>query len=202
MFRVRPFQPKGLCYNPYMMLLLRNLKVFVAATILVFGASMTVAQDPRLDTLFERLKNVSAEDAPQIESKIILEWSKSGSAAMDLLLRRARADFEKEDWANALIHLTALTDHAPDFAEGWHAKALAHFNRQEIGLALDALERALALEPRHFQAMGGVMAILEDAGVEDQALEMAYLIKAIHPHFDNLSQAIERLEAKAAGQTL
>jgi len=182
--------------------LLINLKVFVAASAVCVLGTAALAQDARLDPLFERLLAVSAEDAPSIETKIVSEWSKSGSAAMDYLLRRAQDDFQKEDWTGALIHLTALTDHAPEFAEGWHAKSLAHFRLDQIGLALDGLERALALEPRHFNAMAGVMAIMEQTNLDTKALDMARLIKAIHPHFEDISQVITRLEGKTQGAAL
>ncbi len=196
------FFPGRVCYLHVMQSLRAKLKVFVTATALSVGATFGVAQDARLDPLFDRLGRVSAEDAPLIEEKIVAEWSKSGSAAMDYLLRRAESKFQADDWKGALIHLTALTDHAPEFAEGWHAKALAHFRLDQIGLAMDGLERALALEPRHFNAMAGVLAIMEGAGLDAEALEMARLIKAIHPHFEDLSQTITRLEGKTQGAAL
>ncbi len=197
-----PFQDPGLCYLNVMQGLFRNLKVFVAASVLSGLTGAALAQDARLDPLFERLLAVDVDDAPLIEDKIVAEWSKSGSAAMDYLLRRAQSEFQKENWKGALIHLTALTDHAPEFAEGWHAKSLAHYRLDQIGLALDGLERALALEPRHFNAMAGVLAIMEQTGLDSEALDMAYLIKAIHPHFEDISQSITRLEGKTQGAAL
>lgn len=179
-----------------------KLKVIVAATFAIFLAVNVNAQDARLDPLFERLLKVDAADAPLIEQKIVTEWSKSGSASMDFLVRRAAKALEAEEWETALDHLTALTDHAPEFAEGWHLKAVAHFNREELGFALDAIERALAAEPRHFHAMGGLMAILEQSGQDDKALEVAMMIRAIHPHFEDLTTIIDRLSAKTEGQPI
>ena len=45
---------------------------------------------------------------------------------MDLLLERGRKAMSEGDTNTAIEHLTALTDHAPNFAEGW---MLAHFFR-------------------------------------------------------------------------
>jgi hypothetical protein len=75
-----------------------------------------------LDQLFVELAEADAGNWEQIEQKIWSEWSRSGSAAMDLLLERGRAAMEVGDLAAAIEHLTALTDHAPDFAEGWNAR--------------------------------------------------------------------------------
>lgn len=46
-----------------------------------------------------------------------------------------------EDYATAIEHLTALTDHAPNFAEGWHTRATAFYLIDEYGLALADLRR-------------------------------------------------------------
>ena len=56
----------------------------------------------------------------------------------------------------AIEHLTALTDHAPDFAEGWHARATAYFRAVLLGPAMDDLQRALVLNPDNFDAVFGL----------------------------------------------
>ncbi|MDJ0821877.1 MAG: hypothetical protein QNJ09_08735, partial [Paracoccaceae bacterium] len=56
----------------------------------------------------------AAEDdnaAERLERQIIAEWSKSGSAAMDYLLKRGRDALAVQDYAKAAEHLRALTDH-------------------------------------------------------------------------------------------
>lgn len=182
---------------------LKKLKTFVAASGVFLTVGLPVfAQDPRLDPLFERLLRVEAADAPALEEKIRQEWSKSGSAAMDLLLLRAKKALEGDDTAEALLHLNALTDHAPEFAEGWNLRAAALYDAEKFGPALEALEHALALEPRHFDAMAGLMIMLDTSGAKSEALEVAYLIRAIHPHYENLSIRIESLEAETQGRAL
>ncbi|MGB1235158.1 MAG: hypothetical protein ACPG5U_05445 [Planktomarina sp.] len=160
------------------------------------------AQTSGMDALFDRLQTVAPEDAPSIVAKIELEWSKSGSPAMDLLLRRGRKALEADQVDEAINHFTALTDHAPEFAEGWHALAIAYFDKEQFGVAMGAIERTLALEPRHFGAMEGLMVLLDDAGHTDQALRVVSLIEAIHPHHPQLSSYKERLEAKSSGRKL
>ena len=90
---------------------------------------------------------------------------------MDLLLRRGNEALEAEDYAAALEHFSALTDHAPDFAEGWNGRATAFYLMDEYSLAIADVERVLALEPRHFGALSGLAFMLEAMGEPELALE-------------------------------
>jgi len=99
--------------------------------------------------------------------------------AADLLLSRAKIAIDAGDQKAAMGYLTALTDHAPEFAEGWNLSAVTLFNMGKIGPALAALERTLALEPRHFQALEGLVLIFDDAGLYQEAFEILRRIEAI-----------------------
>ena len=180
-----------------------KLKSIVAAIgLFVAAMGMAAGQSTRLDPLLERLKNVDAADAPALEAKIRQEWSKSGSPAADLLLSRAKIAFEAGDHKAAMGHLTALTDHAPEFAEGWSLSAVTLFNMGKVGPAMAAIERTLALEPRHFVALEGLVLFFDEAGLYEEAFEILHRIEAIHPHAEILSTARARLVAKTLGQAL
>ncbi|SNX74632.1 hypothetical protein SAMN05878503_12435 [Cereibacter ovatus] len=177
--------------------------VIVAAIlplILAFGPA--VAEAPGLDDLFSRLKEADAAAAGRIEREIWMEWSKSGSASADLLLDRGRKAMAAGDTKLAIEHLTALVDHAPDFAEGWNARATAYFRAGQFGPSMADIARVLTLNPRHFGAMAGLGAMLEATEQRDRALAAYRAALAIHPHLDGVEQAVERLEAEAAGQKL
>jgi len=155
-----------------------------------------------IDRLFDRLAEPDQMGWQQIEQSIIREWSKSGSPAMDLLLQRGREALGEGEIDAALEHLTALVDHAPDFAEGWNTRATAHFRAERYGLAMRDLSRALALEPRHFGAMIGLATILRETGREQEALEVLRRVHRIHPHRPNVIEGIERLSSRHDGKTL
>ncbi|NDR56098.1 tetratricopeptide repeat protein [Pseudoruegeria sp. M32A2M] len=138
----------------------------------------------------------------QIEDSILQQWSKSGSPAMDLLLRRGTAALESGDMKAAVEHLTALTDHAPDFAEGWNARATVFFHMGELGLSLEDIRHTLALNPNHFGALMGLAVIFEELGHEDEALEAYRAVEAIHPHRPELHEAMERLSKTVEGEHL
>ncbi|RDC74493.1 tetratricopeptide repeat protein [Rhodovulum sp. 12E13] len=160
------------------------------------------AEESGLDRLFARLAEPDQPGWQQIERAIVAELSKSGSPAMDLLLQRGRDALEEGDIDIALEHLTALTDHAPDFAEGWNTRATAHFQAERYGLAMRDLSRALELEPRHFGAMIGLATILREVGREEEALDVLRRVHAINPHRPNVTQGIEQLSDALEGETI
>ena len=186
-----------------MKILFSKFKSVLTTTAILFVTAGTLcAQSPDLKALFKKLKTVGAVDAPALEAKILLEWSKSGSAAIDYLLTRAKIAIDAQDYRLALQHLNALTDHAPEFAEGWNLSAVVLYQLGKAGPALAAIERALILEPRHFRALEGLMFILEDAGLFVEAFEVFQMIEAIHPHAEILSTVRDRLDTKTQGQAL
>ena len=67
---------------------------------------------------------MEAVDATALEAKILLEWSKSGSSAIDYLLTCARQAIDAQDYRVALQHLNALLDHAPKFSKDWNLSAV------------------------------------------------------------------------------
>ncbi len=160
------------------------------------------AETPEVEALLDRLKAPEAADWQTVEAEVWRLWSQSGSAAMDLLLQRGREAMEAGDIPAAIEHLTALTDHAPDFAEGFNARATAYFQAGQYGPSLADIERTLALNPNHFGALSGLGLILEELGRTEQALEAWRMAHAIHPHSPGINQAIERLEKQVSGTDL
>ncbi|MEM6635654.1 MAG: tetratricopeptide repeat protein [Pseudomonadota bacterium] len=181
----------------------RKLNGFVAAFCLWMGSTFgAMADETRVDSLLEQLAAPDQTDWEAIEAEIWKEWSRSGSDAMDVLLDRGRAAMEEGDWEAAIEHLTALTDHAPGFAEGWNARATAYFNAGLLGPSMEDIERALILNPRHFGAMSGMATILAELGYEQEALEMYRNALAIHPHSPDLKQSADLLDSKVDGTEL
>lgn len=158
------------------------------------SAQTTPEGSERLDELYAELQTPDLPHWEAVESQIWDEWSRSGSPAMDLLLQRGREAMEAEDMAAAIDHLSALTDHAPEFAEGWNARATAFYQMDNFGMSLADIERTLVLNPRHFGALGGLAAILEQLDQPRAALSAYRAAHTIHPHRPNVEEAIERLE--------
>jgi tetratricopeptide (TPR) repeat protein len=181
----------------------RALALAVAAgAALGWSPTNALADDERLDHLFAELAEPEREDWMRIEAEIVRELSRSGSDAMDLLLRRGRDAIDIEHWPAAVEHLSALIDHAPDFAEGWFARATAFHMMDEHALALADLERVLALEPRHFAALARLGMILESMGEHGLALEANRAALALHPNRPEVARNVERLERQSGDAEL
>jgi len=155
-----------------------------------------------LDDLFARLADPGTANWQTVERDIEIQFGLSGSASADLLLRRGEAALEDQDIAAAIDHLTALTDHAPDFAEGWNARAAAYIMAGLHGPAMDDLRQVLVLEPRHFGALAGLGALLEEQGRREAALAAFREALAIHPHRPELQSAVVRLARSTGGTPL
>ena len=176
---------------------------FLATVMFSLPAGAVLAADQtRLDDLFAQLQRAEERDAHKIADEIELEFSKSGSASADLLLKRGNDALESGDYGAAIEHLTALTDHAPDFAEAWHLRALAYLNAELFGPALADLERALALAPRHFGAIETLGYLLEALERPEMAHEAYGRVLAIHPHHKDVHAAMERLGPQIGGHDL
>lgn len=148
----------------------------------------------KLDGLFAELKQPGREDWERIEGEINQIWSRSGSPAMDLLLRRGTEALEAEDYLAALEHFTALTDHAPDFAEGWNARATTFYLMGEYSLSISDVEHVLALEPRHFGALAGLGFMFEQMNDPEMALKALRAVQELNPNRPNVNEAVTRLQ--------
>lgn len=60
-------------------------------------------------------------------------------------------------------------------------RATAHFLRGAYEQSLSDIEKALALEPRHFGALSGQALIFHSQGKRDQAIEAMRKALDIHP---------------------
>ena len=166
------------------------------------GAAAQELSDNADDLLDLLAAEADPREAGRLADEVLERWSHSGSAALDLLLRRGEDALLAEDYPRALSHLTALTDHAPEFAEGWATRAEAFFMAERYGAAMADIEQALILEPRHFGALAGLGIILERLGESEGALRALRAAQAIYPAEENVAEAIERLEIQTGGRTL
>jgi tetratricopeptide (TPR) repeat protein len=185
------------------MRLMRPLYNIAVAALLCGIPLLASAQDQsRTDALLDRLAQPDLRNWDVVEQEIYMLWSRSGSATADYLLQRGRAALEAGNLDEAYQHLTALTDHAPEFAEGWNTRATMFFQANRYGPSIADIQRVLALEPRHFGALTGLGIMLEEIGDLEGALEALRAAQAIHPHRDDLNAAVSRVERALQGQAL
>ncbi len=177
-------------------------RIVAALFSILIGVAPVPGMAEGVDSLFDQLQSAEPAAAARLERQIWREWSKSGSAAMDLLLQRGRDAMEAGETSVAIEHFTALIDHAPAFAEGWNARATAYFQAGMFGPSVADIQQVLLRNPRHFGALAGFGRILEETEQEERALEVYEAALAIHPHLAGVKEAVERLQTIAAGQEM
>lgn len=154
-----------------------------------------VGQQDRLDRLFSELKRAGNEAAAaRISQRIRSEWSKSGSATIDLLMEWSGKAVDEKRFDAALDFLDEIVTLAPAYAEGWNLRATVHFARDDFARAMADIDRVLRLEPRHFGALAGLAAILKAsghgaaaAGVYERLLELYPMMRAAQTELGKLA---------------
>ncbi|MEO0389691.1 MAG: tetratricopeptide repeat protein [Pseudomonadota bacterium] len=181
---------------------LRKLYPVVTALLLTVGNSLPGHAQSSLDEMMEALRSAEPAEATRLTREIERQWAQSGSTSLDMLLRRGREALEEDDPDIAIEHLTAVTDHAPDFAEGWHARATAFYMKGLYGPALDDLQKALILNPDNYNAIFGLGVMLQEFGDYIRARKAFAQVIDLHPNHENATKALEQLKAKGIGREL
>jgi tetratricopeptide (TPR) repeat protein len=157
----------------------------------------------RIDELFDRLaKTEDADEASGIVQALEAEWMSSGSDASDLLMSRALEAFAAQDYPLSLQLLDAIVAAQPDWAEAWNKRATVRFFAGDSQGSAADVAQTLKRNPRHIGALAGLGAIFEQAGKKEDALKVYERAAAIAPHYAPVVEAVSRLKAALAGQSL
>ncbi len=155
----------------------------------------------RLDALFDDLRREPHRArAERIARQIQSIWNDSGSPTVDLLLtwsEKAISD-DKLPVAFDLIEEGAALQ--PENPEIWNRRAMLNFRRGQYGLAIADVTQVLAREPRHYPALLGLGAMLEELGRDRAALEAYRRALDVYPTLKDAQDAMARLADKMAGE--
>ena len=149
------------------------------------GPAAADQTDQRLDALFGEL--VTTRDgsrAEDIEQTIWAIWREHGDGAVVALMEQGYRAMAARDARAAGRAFDQVVKLAPDFAEGWNARATLNYLIGSYPASLADIERTLALEPRHFGALSGqglVYAALEEW---DRSLASFEAALEVNPHMD------------------
>jgi tetratricopeptide (TPR) repeat protein len=156
-----------------------------------------------LDFLFGALKVApDAASAKNVEDRIWAIWLASGSDTCNLLMARVKAAVDAEKFDLAVRLLDAIIELRPNYVEAWNRRATVFFLRKDYPDALADLAKVLTLEPRHFGALTGLGAIMQDMGDEKAALIAFRQALAIDPHLEGVGDKVKTLAIKVEGQNI
>jgi tetratricopeptide (TPR) repeat protein len=148
---------------------------------------------PELGRLFAQLAEPERKDAKAVEDAIWALWLEHDDPEAGELMERALAAMAQRQFDIAETHLTKLVGSFPRFAEGWNKRATLFFMLDRDSESVADIERALALEPRHFGAICGFAQICLRAGDRAAALAAFETALAINPHMASVQQAVAEL---------
>lgn len=154
-----------------------------------------------LETLYERLRQAGNEqNAEAVASAIEKLWARSGSDTVDLLMGRAGKMIEEKDLEVATAILDSIVKIAPDYAQAWNRRAAVHFRNGEYRESLEDLRHALALDPKHFNAINGLGMLMQELGDKKAALRAFREVLKVHPYLDEARRMERELSREVEGQ--
>lgn len=157
----------------------------------------------RLDALFAKLAGpLDSIDAADTEDLIWGLWMAHGTAAAEDALDEATRLIATRDYAQAETRLAMLIATWPGWAEPWNKRATLNFLRRRDAAPLRGIQKALALEPRHFGALSGFGQICLRQERATHALTAFETAMAVHLHLVSVRAAVEALGAELKARRL
>ena len=158
--------------------------------------------EERADLYARLADSKDADETAGIITRLLHNYSESGSDTADLLLRRARQAIGVENYSDALKILDATIALQPDWAEGWNARATTRYLDDDYKGSMADIAQTLKREPKHLGAFMGMGMILEAREKREEALKVYERVLEIAPHWRNAQEAADKLKAALAGEEL
>ena len=157
----------------------------------------------RLDDLFVKLaEREDEEGAKLLAEEIMAIWVDSGSASVNLLLRRGTDASAKGNPKLARKMYNHAVDLSPEFAEAWARSARLALVQKDYNRALNESLKTLALEPRHFYTLWTLGNVFEALDRSDEALEAYREANRLYPELKAVKERLEQLEGEVQGTVL
>jgi len=157
----------------------------------------------RLDELFAALKRERNEKAAErTASRIRQEWGRSGSAVIDLMMQWSKEAADKKKFDVALDFLDEVVTLEPAYSEGWNRRATVHYMMHNYSKSMADIEKTLALEPRHFDALSGMARILRETGRKPLAMKAYERVLDIYPMQRKAQNEVGSLSEELTGEAI
>ncbi|WP_188477320.1 tetratricopeptide repeat protein [Primorskyibacter flagellatus] len=129
-------------------------------------------------------------------------WSSAPDDQAQALLDRGMTARASYNFTEALDAFDRLTAYCPAYAEGYNQRAFVNFIRGDYGVALDDLDRAIALSPDHVAAAAGRALTLLGMGEIAEGQAALREVLARHPWLPERGHLIPEDQIPRQGQKL
>ena len=181
---------------------LRTSLAGLLALAIVPAVGLADQSDQRLDAMFaELLATQDDAAARQLQGQIWQIWYEHDDTAIVLLMRQGRGAMNRQDFRAAERSFDQVVTIAPDYAEGWNARATLYYLMGRYDDSLGDIDKTLALEPRHFGALSGLAMIRMAQDRPHDAREALRRMLEVHPHADSARRRLERIERRLGVET-
>jgi len=106
------------------------------------------------------------------------------------------------DYGLAIKLLNAVIELRPEYTEGWNRRATVYYLQKDYAHSLADIREVLAREPRHFGALSGLGAIMQEIGDDKHALAAYRRALAIDPHLEHIGEVVKTLTEKVEGRAI
>lgn len=154
------------------------------------------------EILYKKLLVATSDEARKAAGEIRLAWMRSGSEAIDYLVKRGKDALERQEFHTSIEHLGAAIDHGPEFAHAYYLRAQSFMAMGNKGLVLADLRQTLLLDPRHFDAIGMLGALYMQQNDFLKAEKAFLLLKTIHPHAEGVDEVLKTIRSQTGRQAI
>ncbi|KPN63083.1 TPR repeat-containing protein [Aliiroseovarius crassostreae] len=124
----------------------------------------------KIDGLLSEVQSARSDrEAGPIVTQMWVLWKTAPDARAQALLTEGVEGIRLTDYRAAETVLGQLITYCPTYPEGFNQRAFARFLSGRYDLALEDLDAALALDPRHVAARAGRVLTLHALGRADEA---------------------------------
>jgi tetratricopeptide (TPR) repeat protein len=172
----------------------------VEKEVIVEQPETSLSPQQHLDSLYAQLKRErDPEKANNIANEIRTEWNDSGSATVNLLMQWADKAIEEKRNPAALDFLDQAIALKPGYAESWNRRATLNYAMGNYRKSMSDIEHVLEIEPRHFGALSGMAAIMNESGNDQLTLKAWERFLDVFPANRTAQEQVNTLTEKLAG---
>lgn len=166
-----------------------TLRSLIIAALLLSGASAHAGTCPavrdissEMDVLLDGVQTARSEgEARPFVNQMWQLWRDAPDQWAQELLQEGSDRIRVADYRGAEAALSALIAYCPTYAEGYNQRAFSRFLAGDLELALQDLDKALTLRPRHVAALAGRVLTLHAMGKSEEAQSTLRDALALNP---------------------